>query len=261
MMRSWIYITRGRFARQARVGTRSSGKNMSRHGFAGPVAMLYRTDGPNEVVRFSEGLRRGRSTAPMSSRPMRQNRAAGRLTLLSNEDVAIAIEPAPAGDAVLLSQYRRRPVVFRSSRRGRSPPSLVARLRARRLRAAAKGNHLPADAGGCRQPAPGGREHRTIRLCEHEQAWRHLGRSDRTSGAGRRRVRLAETERMGKRIKHEEAHTSIFYRNNRINVVGWKGDLFPFKLNVRGTSARSCPTASIWHLLPGSRSRRRVWLF
>jgi len=35
------------------------------------------------------------------------------------------------------------------------------------------------------------------------------------------------------RIKHAGAHTSIFYRNNPMNVVGWKGDLFPFKLNVR----------------------------
>jgi hypothetical protein len=35
------------------------------------------------------------------------------------------------------------------------------------------------------------------------------------------------------RIKHAGAHTPIFYRNNPMNVVGWKGDLFPFKLNVR----------------------------
>jgi homogentisate 1,2-dioxygenase len=35
------------------------------------------------------------------------------------------------------------------------------------------------------------------------------------------------------RIKHACAHASIFYRNNPTNVVGWKGDLFRFKLNVR----------------------------
>jgi homogentisate 1,2-dioxygenase len=28
-------------------------------------------------------------------------------------------------------------------------------------------------------------------------------------------------------------HSSIFYRNDPLKVAGWKGDLFPFKLNIR----------------------------
>jgi hypothetical protein len=32
-------------------------EHLSRQGFAGPVAMLYRTDGPNEVVRFEGDYR------------------------------------------------------------------------------------------------------------------------------------------------------------------------------------------------------------
>src|SRR5205807_6530752 len=32
---------------------------------------------------------------------------------------------------------------------------------------------------------------------------------------------------------HAGGHSSIFYRNDPMKVVGWKGDLFPFKLNVR----------------------------
>ena len=35
------------------------------------------------------------------------------------------------------------------------------------------------------------------------------------------------------RVKHAGGHSSIFYRNDPMKVVGWKGDLFPFKLNVR----------------------------
>ena len=35
------------------------------------------------------------------------------------------------------------------------------------------------------------------------------------------------------RMKHAGGHSSIFYRNDPMKVVGWKGDLFPFKLNVR----------------------------
>src|SRR5262249_21580116 len=61
MMRSWIHFTRGRFVRQARVGLGElREEHLSRQGFAGPVAMLYRTDGPNEVVRV-EGDYRSRA--------------------------------------------------------------------------------------------------------------------------------------------------------------------------------------------------------
>ena len=61
MMRSWIHFTRGRFVRQARVGLGDlREEHLSRQGFAGPVAMLYRTAGPNEVVRV-EGDYRSRA--------------------------------------------------------------------------------------------------------------------------------------------------------------------------------------------------------
>jgi homogentisate 1,2-dioxygenase len=35
------------------------------------------------------------------------------------------------------------------------------------------------------------------------------------------------------RVKHGGDHSSIFYRNNPLVSVGWKGDLFPYKLNIR----------------------------
>src|SRR5260370_42062312 len=66
-------------------------ENLSRQGFAGPVAMLYRTDGPNEIVRV-EGEYRSRAVdsadvvAPDSDDPRGswQN-------LLHNDDVAVGI--------------------------------------------------------------------------------------------------------------------------------------------------------------------------
>jgi len=73
-----------------------------------------------------------------------------------------------------------------------------------------------------------------IRLCEHEQVGRHTP-VDPTV------LQVPDVADYGwpkqdeweLQIKHKGAHTSIFYRNNPMNVVGWKGDLFPFKLNVR----------------------------
>jgi homogentisate 1,2-dioxygenase len=35
------------------------------------------------------------------------------------------------------------------------------------------------------------------------------------------------------RIKAGGGHTSIFYRNDPLKIVGWKGDLFPYKFNVK----------------------------
>src|SRR3984957_1919847 len=59
MMRSWIHFTRGRFVRQARVGLGDlREEHLSRQGFAGPVAMICRESGPNEVVRVEGEYRR-----------------------------------------------------------------------------------------------------------------------------------------------------------------------------------------------------------
>ncbi len=49
-MRSWIHHTKGRHVRQARVGLGDlREEHISRQGFFGPVAMIYREHGPNEV--------------------------------------------------------------------------------------------------------------------------------------------------------------------------------------------------------------------
>src|SRR5882762_3300440 len=94
MMRSWIHFTRGRFVRQARIGldeAKLREEHLSRQGFAGPVAMLYRTDGPNEIVRV-EGDYRSRAvdSADVVAADASDPRA-GPQILLSNQDVAVGI--------------------------------------------------------------------------------------------------------------------------------------------------------------------------
>jgi homogentisate 1,2-dioxygenase len=72
-----------------------------------------------------------------------------------------------------------------------------------------------------------------IRLCEHEQVGRH-SRLSRPCYRCRTLPMLADAGRMEAADQaRRRPHTSTFYRNNPMNVVGWKGDLFPFKLNVR----------------------------
>ena len=92
MTRSWIHFTRGRFVRQARVGLGEFKKeHLSRLGFAGPVAMLYGSDGPNEVVRIEGDYRPRQIASADVATADASDRRGGSLTLLSNGDVTIAI--------------------------------------------------------------------------------------------------------------------------------------------------------------------------
>src|SRR3984885_8299399 len=72
-MRSWIHHSKGRHVRQARVGLGDlREEHLSRQGFFGPVAMIYREHGPNEVVRVEGPLypRRVADTARVESSDM-----------------------------------------------------------------------------------------------------------------------------------------------------------------------------------------------
>jgi homogentisate 1,2-dioxygenase len=100
MTRSWIHFTRGRFVRQARVGLGDlREEHLSRQGFAGPVAMLYRTDGPNEVVRVEGDYRPRQIDSADVVAPDASDSRGGWQTLLSNDEVVVAIsrrrEPMP----------------------------------------------------------------------------------------------------------------------------------------------------------------------
>src|SRR5260370_24278926 len=96
MTRSWIHFTRGRFVRQARVGLGDlREEHLSRQGFARPVAMLYRTDGPNEVVRFDGDYRPRQVDSPDVVAPDATDPRGGSLTVLPNADVSTGISRLP----------------------------------------------------------------------------------------------------------------------------------------------------------------------
>ena len=92
-MRSWIHHTKGRHVRQARVGLGDlREEHISRQGFFGPVAMIYREHGPNEVVRVEGTLhpRRVADTARVEPSDMTDPRGMPEV-MLSNADVSVAV--------------------------------------------------------------------------------------------------------------------------------------------------------------------------
>jgi homogentisate 1,2-dioxygenase len=236
MTRSWIHHTRGRFVRQARVGLGElREEHLSRQGFQGPVAMIYRTEGPNEIVRV-EGNYRARAvdSADVVAADADDPRGDWQV-MLSNEDVTVAI--SRRGQAM---PYRYRDMVgdlLYFVHRGTGTfatefgpiayePGDYVYL--------PKGTtflHMPDDREQVllvvEAPAP-------IRMSEHENVGRHTP-IDPTM------LEVPDIVDYGfppqpeyeVRLRHKCGHSSIFYKNDPLKAVGWKGDLFPFKLNIR----------------------------
>jgi homogentisate 1,2-dioxygenase len=244
MMRSWVHFTRGRFVRQARVGLGDlREEHLSRQGFQGPVAMIYRTEGPNEVVRV-EGDYRARNidSADVVSGDADDPRGDWQV-LLSNDDVAVGIsrrrQAMPfcyrdvAGDLLYFVHRGSGTMATEFGPIAYEPGDYIL------LPKGTTFQHLPDDRDHImlvvEAPAP-------IRMSEHENVGRHtpldptmLDVPDIVDyGRDYGRPRQAEYE---VRLRHgfypSGGHSSIFYKNDPLQAVGWKGDLFPFKLNIR----------------------------
>ena len=236
-MRSWIHIARGRHVRQARVGLGDlREEHISRQGFAGPVAMLYRDTGPNEIVRVEGSLhpRRLVDTARVEPSDLIDPRGTSGV-LLSNADVAVGVSRRNAAmpfayrntDGDMLYFVHRGTGMFATEfgRLDYEPGDYVL------IPKGITFSHLP-DPGDSlllvvETPAP-------LQLTEHVQVGRHMP-IDPTI------LTLPELCDYGfpardeweLHVKHGGEHSSIFYRNNLLAAVGWKGDLFPYKLNIR----------------------------
>lgn len=252
MQRSWIHLTRGRFARLARTRFEDlKEEHLSRAGFAGPVALLYHTAGPNEVLRIEGDYRpREIDAADVVAGDMADARGSWQ-SLLSNEDVTVAVsrrrEAMPYAfrdiDGDLLYFVHRGNGVFATEfgPLAYEPGDYVVVPKGTSFR------HMPDGADSLllvvESPQP-------ITLCEHEQVGRYVP-VDPTA------LTIPEPVDYGwpaqpeweLRIKQGGAFTSVFYRNNPMKAVGWKGDLFPYKLNVR--DIRSLMSDRV-HLPPSS---------
>ena len=237
MIRSWIHHARGRHVRQARVGLGDlREEHISRQGFAGPVAMIYREHGPNEIVRVEGTLLARRVAATTRVEPADQFDArGGPEVMLSNADVSVGISRRTAAmpyayrdlDGDLLYFVHRGTGMF-ATEFGRlvyEPGDYVL------IPKGITFSVMP-DTGDSHMlvvgsPAP-------LSLTEHTQVGRHMP-VDPTI------LVLPELCDYGfpsaseyeLRVRHGGEHSSIFYRNNPLVSVGWKGDLFPFKLNIR----------------------------
>lgn len=237
IVRSWIQHAKGRHVRQARVGLGDlREEHISRQGFSGPVAMIYREFGPNEVVRVEGTLapRRVADTNRVESSDMADPRGLPEV-LLSNADVSVAVSRRTAampyayrntdGDLLYFVHKGTGQFATEFGRIFYEPGDylLIPKGITFRVMPDAGDSHMLV----VESPAP-------LSLTEHVQVGRHMPVDPTVLGLPELHdYRLPRQEEYELRVKHGGAHSSIFYRNSLLASVGWKGDLFPYKLNIR----------------------------
>jgi homogentisate 1,2-dioxygenase len=237
IVRSWIQQSKGRHVRQARVGLCDlREEHISRQGFFGPVAMIYREHGPNEVVRVEGTLtpRQVADTTRVESSDMTDPRGAPE-TLLSNPDVSVAVSRRTAampyayrntdGDLLYFVHQGTGQFATEFGRILYEPGDYIL---------------IPKAITFCVMPDPGDSHMLVVEspaplsLTEHKQVGRHMPVDTTVLVLPELHdYRWPQREEYELRVKHGGAHSSIFYRNNPLVSVGWKGDLFPYKLNIR----------------------------
>ena len=254
MKPSWIHIKRGKTTRQARNQTigKFHEELFGRHGFAGRVAMLYHKDSPSEVIRVegdsmvSEG-----PTVDAPTKDLSDERA-DFLSLLENEKVTVGV-----------------------SRRAKAMPYCYRNTVGDLLYFVHKGTGTFATEFGPLAYEPGdyillpkGTTFRLfpetednlffvvesvapIGLTEHQQVGRHVPFDPSLISI----PDVVDYEWPAQsewelHIKHPAGRTSVFYENCPLDLVGWKGDLFPIKINIRDIipveSARTHLAPSSW---------------
>jgi homogentisate 1,2-dioxygenase len=242
-MRSGIHLTKGRCPRQAHTSLKDLGDvvedELGRNGFQGRVAELYRRHSPIEWTRL-EGNYRGWDLTGLALAPSDQTDPNGApVKLFYNDDMSISVSrraapmpfafrnvdgdevyfvhegegvfetefgpiPYEPGDWIVIPKSTTYQLVPKSAQNYFLIIEAVDEIVFPDFTARGLGRHVPFDPAAIFIPEP---------------------------------KAVQEAEASGRewqvRLKHAGEHTSLFYPFDPLDVIGWKGDLFPFKLNIR----------------------------
>ena len=236
MKKSWIHQIRGWTPVNPPRGLKDKHEEqLTRQGFMGPVASLFRPHDPGLPFRVEGDLRaRAVEAYALPSLDGADERAEP-IELLKNDELIVATSRRTKampycyrnavadrlyfvhrGVGVIATEFG--PISYEPGDYIMLPKGVTFR-------------HLPASDDGfflvIESKSP-------IGLTEHEQVGRHMP-FDLTllEPPTITPYDWPEQEEWEIRIKHATGFTSAFYRECPFNVVGWKGDLYPFKINVR----------------------------
>jgi len=237
MKRSWIQHVKGKTTRQARVGT--VGKNeelFGRQGFFGTASMLYHENPPSELIRIEGSFSvRNANFTKMETADMTNPRADYTL-LLSNNDLKIGLsrrkEAMPYAyrnvDGDLLYFVHQGEGVFATEfgPLAYEPGDYVLLPKGTTFR------HMPSTEDGIFYITE---SIEPIDFAEHKQVGRHMPFDmSLLTIPELTKYDWPEQKEYELFFKHGGGeYSSAFYEHNMLDVVGWKGDLFPIKINIR----------------------------
>ncbi len=235
-MRSWLQLQKGRTPRQAHVDLDGlKDDELGRQGFFGKVAELYRRNDPTAWVRIEGNLRLWDINANKVE-PSDQTDPRGLPTLMFyNDDARISVsrraKPMPYcfrnGDGDELHFIHRGTGVFETEF---GPVTFEP------------GDYVLIPKGVTYQVFPSGEDNFFVILeTTGELDFPDFGALGRHAPFDPTLIRIPEPKvwpsegqkEWEVRIKQRNGYTSVFYPFHPFDVEGWKGDLFPFAMNIR----------------------------
>lgn len=255
MRNSWIHVHEGQTARQARVGVADlNEEHYSRGGFFGPVSMLYHGRKPADPVRVEGPI--SIAVAPLGALTFDdENNPSGLPTeMLTNDELSIALSHRAVATPHLVRNVDADTLYFIHEGEGvvatefgpieYEPEDLILIPKGTTYR------HMPSTpttAEVVESVAP-------IEFTEHQQIGRHSPIDFGVLGIPKiTEYDWPEQEEWEVKLKHGPEITCVFYAELPFDLIGWKGDLFPFKLNLRDirplTSERIHLAPSSWAIL------------
>ncbi|MBV8593706.1 MAG: homogentisate 1,2-dioxygenase [Caulobacteraceae bacterium] len=206
-----------------------------RAGFFGPTAMLYHAGSPSEVLRVEGDVATRAASVTTAATSDRDDDRGDFTCLLENDDVRIGASRRRSampycyrdalGDLLYFVHAGRGVFATEFGPLPYEPGDYVLLPKGTTFR------HLPDGEDGvffvveARQP---------IRFTEHAQLGRHLPFDPSiVEVPSPIAYDWPVRDEWELRVKHAAGFTSIFLRNCPMDLIGWKGDLFPFKINIR----------------------------
>lgn len=247
-------MVRGRTVRQARVGLGDLfEEHFSRQGFFGPAAMLYHENPIKDALRVEGPINVG-------------------LASFQDLEAGDAVDPEGMPTKLLFNDQ----LSISVSRRAAAMPYLMRNIDADSLYFVHRGTGVIATEFGPLAYEPGdivllqkGVTYRVlpdeplaaiivesidpIRMTEHQQVGRHAPFDPTVLTIPEiTRYDWPAQDEWEIRYKHGDDYSRAFFADMPFDLVGWKGDCFPFKLNVRDvrpiTSERLHLAPSAWSI-------------
>lgn len=233
MKNSWIQKSSGTYARQARVGVREMNEeHISREGFFGPASMIYHANAAKTPTRVEGSLVQRSAELSQFTQCDEQNADGLPSLMLYSDDLRISLSRRTKGMPFLLRNVDADTLIYIQSGSG----TLATEFGPLEY---STGDYLYIPKSLTYRQMPSTEtlaliveSIAPIGVTEHAMVGRHTPFDPGVIESPEVQVyHWPEQSEWELKLKHGEEVTSLFYEDLPFDLIGWKGDLFPFRLN------------------------------